>query len=103
MEYFEHPSCAGTSGDILEHFPKRTNGLITQLRGDDWGLHACEYLSYFRYRIMCCLVLMGPFLFFVYWLVEHPNDLQNAAIPIALAMALIGCFTGFPRYAAQGG
>lgn len=97
MEYFENPSCAGSSGDTLEKFPKRIGGDI-KLGDYGWGLHACEQLSFHRFNVLSLCILAGPAYFFVYWLVEHPGDLQNASVPLFLGFAFIGTFMILPRY-----
>lgn len=93
MEYFDDPTCAGTSAKTLETFPKR----ISEMSGDEkygWGLQACEYISFFRAIILCLCMLVGPIWFFLEWLVKHPGDLQNASVPLFLVFALIGSFIG---------
>lgn len=92
MEYFERPSCAGTSTAILEALPLRTTGLMSRQEKYGWGLHAGEHLSFCRIGVMAGVVLVGPMWFFVHWLCVHPGDLQNASVPLFLALAFIGTF-----------
>lgn len=92
MEYFDDPSCAGTSTAILEAFPVRTTGEMTRLEKHGWGLHGAEHLSFWRILCVTGVVLFGPSWFFVHWLVVHPGDLQNASVPLGLAFGFIGTF-----------
>lgn len=92
MEYFENPSCAGTSTGILEAFPVRTTGKMSRQEKHGWGLHAEEHLSFCRIGIVAIVILVGPTWFFVHWLCLHPGDLQNASVPMFLALAFIGTF-----------
>lgn len=98
MEYFEDPSCAGTSAFTLEALPRKTNGEMTQLERYGWGLHACEHLSFFRITILYLAILAWPVWFLMDWLEKHPGDLQNASVPLFLALAFIATFTIIPQY-----
>lgn len=92
MEYFDDPTCAGTSTAILEAFPVRTAGAMTRAEKHGWGLHAQEHLGFWRIVCLTAGLLVGPCAFFVYWLVVYPGDLQNASVPLALAFGFIGTF-----------
>jgi hypothetical protein len=53
-----------------------------------WGLEA-NYAISFAYVAMYHLVpLLGAFGFWIYWLVRHPGDWQNAAVPVLTVLAL---------------
>jgi hypothetical protein len=36
-----------------------------------------------------CFYISLPFAFFVYWLTQYENDLQNASVPLLLIIALL--------------
>lgn len=92
MEYFDDPSCAGTSTAILEAFPVRTTGEMARTEKHGWGLHGEEHLSFVRVLGVAVAVLFAPSWFFVHWLVMHPGDVQNAAVPLGLAFGFIATF-----------
>lgn len=98
MEYFNNPTCAGTSATTLLTFPKKLNGQLGHNEKHGWGLRACKHLSFFRTSILSMVILAGPIAFFVYWLLGHPGDLQNASVPMFLAFAAIGTFIVLPHY-----
>lgn len=57
-----------------------------------WGLEADYALSFAflaAYHLIPILAALG---FWVYWLVKHPGDWQNSAVPILTVLALIAVF-----------
>ena len=78
----------------LKCIPKRK--LEVEIKTDErehmWGLQAQHVISFFRVLIYHCLVLGGTFGFWAWWLVKHPDDLQNAAIPVMIALTLLSLF-----------
>jgi hypothetical protein len=38
------------------------------------------------------VLLAGGVAFFIYWLVKHPGDLQNASVPLFTALGLMASF-----------
>lgn len=79
---------------ILRRIPKRKQPL--QLKVNDleeaWGLNAHHTPHFLRVFLYHCLVLAGTFAFWTWWLVTHPNDLQNASVPFTSAAAIIALF-----------
>ncbi|KFY68064.1 hypothetical protein V496_01311 [Pseudogymnoascus sp. VKM F-4515 (FW-2607)] len=79
---------------ILRRIPKRKQPL--QLKVNDleeaWGLNAHYTPHFLRVFLYHCLVLAGTFAFWTWWLVTHPNDLQNASVPFTSAAAIIALF-----------
>ncbi|KAF2679311.1 hypothetical protein K458DRAFT_346974 [Lentithecium fluviatile CBS 122367] len=51
--------------------------------------HTVSALYVFLYHI---LILAGPFGFWAWWTTEHPGDLQNAVVPVMVAIGLLSCF-----------
>lgn len=98
MEYFADPTCAGTSTAVLETFPTRITGKLSQREKYGWGLHACEHLSFLKVTILSVVVLLGPLCFFMYWLLNRHGDLQNPSVPLFLAFVVIGSFVVLPHY-----
>lgn len=78
----------------LKCIPKRR--LEVEIKTDErehiWGLQAQHVISFLRVLLYHCLILSGTFGFWAGWLVKHPNDLQNAAIPLTTALALLSLF-----------
>jgi len=87
MEYFESPSCAGTSVKTLLSLPKKINGKICPLNNIGWGLHAHEKPSLFK---VFCLIILPSIVFVICWLCLHPGDLQGAFAPPTFIVALFG-------------
>jgi hypothetical protein len=60
-----------------------------------FGIEA-DYLpsSAFFFFYHAILILSG-FSFWIYWLKEHPGDLQNASVPLFTLFALIAAFWAF--------
>ena len=54
-----------------------------------FGIEADYMLSGLIVFAYHALAIVGAFLFFVYWLLYHPNDLQNASVPLFTVLALI--------------
>ena len=48
-------------------------------------------LGMFIYHAIC---ILSGFIFWIYWMRNHPSDLQNASVPLFTIMMLIGTFWG---------
>jgi hypothetical protein len=57
-----------------------------------WGLFAERRISFLRVLLWSSAILVGGLIFFIWWLSNHPGDLQNAIVPIATVSALMGWF-----------
>lgn len=57
-----------------------------------WGIQAKYTISFLHVVMYHSLIMVGPFLFWVWWQKHHPNDLQNASIPLTVAAVLISLF-----------
>lgn len=103
MEYFESPSCAGTSAKLLRTFPKKLDvRLKDELGVYGWGLYAHEHLSIFRTGLLGLLILLGTVAFVPYWLQHHPGDLQNAFTLPFFIVALVSVLGFCLKYSVQG-
>jgi hypothetical protein len=89
MEYFESPSCAGTSDMTLKLLPKKLKDKICP-RKTGWGLHAYEELSLFRIFVTMVVVMVLSVIFFAVWLRIRPGDVQTA---LSLPSWLIALYT----------
>jgi hypothetical protein len=97
MEYFETPSCTGTSAETLRALPKKINGRICLNNSIGWGLHAQEHLSAFRVVCSCLFVLLPSIIFIVYWLHFHPGDVQGAFTPPTFISSLYAAVLVIPQ------
>ncbi len=93
--YFMHPEDCGTSTDLKEMLPTRFKGPIAP-RSRAFGVHIEERysaLAIFIPASFMFLLTLGATLWFIPpWLKEHPDDLQNATVPITVAFTVGGFF-----------
>jgi len=54
-----------------------------------FGLLAVEVISYSRVLVYALLVIAACLGFLGWWLSKHKNDLQNAAVPVGILLAVI--------------
>lgn len=57
-----------------------------------WGLEADYALSFVFIAVYHLVPVLSAFGFWIYWLVKHPGDWQNASVPIMTVAALIAVF-----------
>lgn len=57
-----------------------------------WGIQAQYTISFLHVITYHVLMMVGPTVFWVWWQKNHPNDLQNASIPLTIAAVLISLF-----------
>lgn len=98
MVIFEKPSCADGSDEAVLAFPKRLKGKMLLCEKHGWGLHACEHLSFIRVVILCLIIQSYPIWFFVDWIKHHPEDYQNACVPLVLGFCFIQTFMIVPNF-----
>lgn len=73
--------------------PRKKSGL------DPWekavfGIEA-DYVLSFRILFLYHLgLIFSAFAFWIHWLTHHPDDLQNASVPIFTVLGLMGAFWG---------
>lgn len=108
FEYFLLPHCGSSCVLSLIHdcveshlgnwalgrIPKRKFAIELKVksREDAWGLqaqHAPHGLIILLYHV---LILSGTFAFWIWWQINHPADLQNAAVPLSVVTVLISLF-----------
>lgn len=59
-----------------------------------FGIEAEYALSFVILFVYHAVLILAAFAFWVYWLKNHPNDLQNASVPIFTVFGLMGAFWG---------
>lgn len=76
---------------LLAGIPKRVNskmGSKAKLIG--YGMHAQQGWSLIKFIIALAIAECFGLAFFVYWLLHHPGDLQNASVPNFMILAIMG-------------
>jgi hypothetical protein len=81
---------------VLTRIPKKRTWWPTEYNSEPeeaWGLRACEVPSAFRVTIYQLLILVGPFGFWIWWLVHvDSRDWQTASVPAAVVISLQALF-----------
>ena len=57
-----------------------------------WGIEAEYAMSFAFLAIYHIVPILGSLGFWVYWLIKHPGDWQNAAVPVLTVLALMAAF-----------
>jgi hypothetical protein len=57
-----------------------------------WGLLAVERVALYRIMAYHIAILAGTFVFWGWWLRSHPDDLQNASVPLMASISLLALF-----------
>lgn len=90
-----HPEDCGTSTEFQEMLPTRSKGPIVS-GSRAFGVHIEERYSalaiFIPAAFMFLLTLVPTLCFIPSWLKEHPDDLQNATVPIMVAFTVAGGF-----------
>ena len=83
-----------TCPDAVDLVPKRLSPLEQggDAREEFWGLYVGEVISAITVVVYLILILIAPFVLCFLWLFfwGHPDDLQNASVPLLCTLALIG-------------
>lgn len=89
LHYFQEPQCAGNATECLELMPKRVVGkLAGGKRVTAWDLQPQENLPCLGFGLSLIIVWPSTAAFASWWLAKHPNDLQNAFVPVNYATSL---------------
>ena len=84
--------CAGDTY-LIPRLPKKVPEKLAARSGiEGYVMHAVNGPSFWRWIVLVILSQLGPAVFFVYWLVLHPKDLQNASVPSILVAGLTKLF-----------
>lgn len=77
--------------NLIAGIPKRVNSMMrSKARLTGYGMHARQGWSLIKFMIALAISECLGLAFFVYWLFQHPDDLQNAAVPNFMILAFIG-------------
>lgn len=57
-----------------------------------WGIQAQHAVALTQVIFYHVLMLAGPTGFWAWWQIQHPADLQNAAIPLTTAAVFLSLF-----------
>jgi hypothetical protein len=63
-----------------------------QIGESAYGIEANYVISAAMMTLYHGVLLAGGVAFFIYWLVKHPGDLQNASVPLFTALGLMASF-----------
>jgi hypothetical protein len=78
---------------MSRYIPKKRSEFVVQADPNTdpyaWGIEADYMLSYWLLSIYHLIPLLLAFFFWVYWLMHHPGDWQNASVPVVTVIALI--------------
>jgi hypothetical protein len=76
--------------EVLPRLPKRKRRFQVNLhvsgREEMWGLHVEWRISMIMVLLWQIIITAGGWVFFVWWLRQHPGDWSNAAIPMTLTL-----------------
>jgi hypothetical protein len=78
--------------ESMESIPKRKKEWrvnVCHSKEIAWGLQAKLEISVTRLFLWHCVILIGPFAFWVVWQSFHRNDLQGASTPATIALMLL--------------
>lgn len=76
----------------LERIPKRRRCFESDQTSPVWGLEAVFAVSSAYVFVYHCIMVAGPFAFFAWWLRVHPDDLQNASVPVTVVLGALSLF-----------
>lgn len=96
--YFNNPDECGTSVDLTNRLPKRKRE-ADQSRVQLYGIYIEQRHSVLQIIIpgfvMLAATLGATMWFFPVWLRQHQDDLQNASIPVTIALQVVGLILNF--------
>ncbi|KAF2465752.1 uncharacterized protein BDR25DRAFT_360279 [Lindgomyces ingoldianus] len=83
--------------DIISGLPKKTKICVgKKARSVGYGIHGVYGLSLTKFFYLLAVSTGIGLSFFVYWLVKHPGDIQNASVPYFMLMTAVGGFIALP-------
>jgi hypothetical protein len=82
--------------DTISGLPKTTKCIGKKARSVGYGIRGVHGLSLMKlFYILAASTGIG-LSFFVYWLVTHPGNIQNASVPYFMLMTAVGGFIALP-------
>ena len=95
--YHRHCITDSDIDDLISGLPKKTNGCIgKKARSVGYGIRGIHGWSLAKFLCMLALSTGIGLIFFVYWLVKHPGDIQNASVPYFMLVAAVVGFIAIP-------
>jgi hypothetical protein len=70
-------------------FPKRQRSFEADQASPLWGFETVYTTCNTRSIAYHCVMVIGSFAWWAWWLKEHPDDLQNASVPATLVLAAL--------------
>lgn len=80
--------------DLINQIPKRDSCFERDDTPEVWGLQAVLVPSVLRVVVYHVLWVLGPLVFWCWWLGQSPGDWQNASVPITVIVGGISAFWG---------
>ncbi|KAL6828399.1 hypothetical protein V8C40DRAFT_286390 [Trichoderma camerunense] len=76
----------------LARIPKRTREFEKDQSSPIWGFETVFAVSFSYVLVYHVVMVAGPFIFWGLWLKFHPDDLQNASVPITVVIGALSLF-----------
>ena len=94
LAYFHDCSRVPATSFAIKRIPKRKANVEMETGGREyvWGLQAQHAISFLFVLFYHLAVVGGPLFFWVWWLIQHPGDLQSAAVPLSILVTLLSLF-----------
>lgn len=93
--FFPHDCDTFKGGDSnLKRIPKRNRSFINDETTEIWGLSTIYHLSCVHIITYHLIMVGGPMAFFAWWVITFPGDLQNASVPVTIALGFLSLFWG---------
>lgn len=67
-------------------------------RSTGYGIIAKPGWAVWKFLIMAFLAITVGLTLFIWWLVKHPGDLQNASVPFFMVLAAMSLLVAIPDY-----
>ena len=80
--------------DWIKKIPKWNAQFEWKQQGPEygWGLQARHSISLVHLVFYHVLIFAGTFGFWIWWEIRHPEDLQNAAVPLTTVVVFLSLF-----------
>jgi len=79
---------------LVDRIPKRASCFEHDDTPEVWGLQAVLVPSVLRVVVYHILWVLGPLVFWCWWLGQSPGDWQNASVPITVIVGGMSAFWG---------
>lgn len=76
----------------LARIPKRNKTFEGDESSPIWGFETVFAVSFSYVLAYHCVMVAGPFIFWGLWLKYHPDDLQNASVPVTIVIGALSLF-----------